>query len=1336
MRYELDRLGSGNFEKLIQSLVMGLAGVSSTIYGDGPDGQREVCIENAHFHINNSESAHGRTIAQAKYKSPDGKEKDWDWLRKNLKEELDGFRRKTKTHPHVVPETYLFFTNIILTPVLDKGTRDKTEKLISEYKDIIPNIIVLGADDIRALLENNREVARSYSSFIMPGDVLSELHDQLALLRNEQFDILIEYARQMFREDCAVRLEQAGSISDKSINIRNVYTDLEAVSLDGAERISKAAAYIIKLGNQQHRRDANLNISETIIFRPDFSPPRYNIVFLGNAGQGKSTLCQYICQIYRAALMRRFAPDEVDAQGSFELNDGVSTFNLCCERFPVLLSLKKYASWINHQLSDHSCSVIAYILSLVEGKTGAKISLKDFRRLLSGYSWVFLFDGLDEVPESSNRGEVLKQIQVFLEKDLVSSNCDSLVICTSRPQGYDKAFDSRRFNHFTLSDMSKELCRKYMSRLLSYLEDNSDYRNHYQTILFNALEDPVVSKLMTTPLYTAIIVLLVKMGGTPPKKRYDLFYEYCETIIKREQQKQMLPQINDGYDWIKSLHAQIGFSLQLESERSENAAAELTANRCKEIIADYLNNEEVENNQSEKTEELYAAITKRLTFLAEVFSSNHEECIVFPLRSIQEYYAAEWLISYNDENELTKALEMISVSAYWRNVYLFVAGFFTKHQERRNINETLFRICQRNCGDENYIDSSSIHAAEFRISFQGAKLALDLLCDNMFSRPNDIKRYLRLASKLLVWKGNSKSIVDDFVRLPEKATQILLEEIIIPYLEDQVSPDGCAFSFLWYSATSGNIIAQNYLETIISKTPIPAYSTVHNLLSMGIDRLTDSAIAKLFKWITEDYFSPYSLQYWKEDNYVILLERFYNNHPDICPSLSVLRQITYRMIFGTNIRTREQLANVIDAFRGNELLEKMISDDAASQTTSYDVIGNLRLRFSSIRRKMEGDYLYKYKELFRKYQLNELYALAVFLHCPSVTTVEDLIREYYLLPEYCKDAFFRIIRSCNWLLKGLGSRLYKKESIEEIMQKYDSATLEEYVKKDSEIIGLLEKDDVKTITTADYWSVIECPFSMEIPKEIVLDCLRAANNSGFTKGFVAFLTSATKEWDSFSDEFAKICVPRFDSIIDSENGTRLAIKMLEMTQVLELVKYEIKYPQASPHSWFLASSGGEHFSRVLDRINSLIQLGREHLQAYAIVPYLIVDFDNDSIQEIHIEKTVEQYIAIKSTSNQMALFGFILRALCDSIPKDLKNAIRTDLEYMLLQEDFYPYFDILAGSLSTEGKLFVHELIEGHPNTFQAQLIEIYTQAILQGVEAAPIDQAKLARLSLNAHRL
>ena len=166
MRYELDRLGPDNFEHMIQSLIRGLAGISTIVFGDGPDGQREASIENANFHIAGTKTVYGRTIAQAKFKSPDGKDKDWDWLRKNLKQELDGFKTKTKTHPHIIPETYLFFTNIVLTPVLDKGIRDKSDKLISEYRDIIPNIIILGADDIRTLLENNREVARSYSSFM------------------------------------------------------------------------------------------------------------------------------------------------------------------------------------------------------------------------------------------------------------------------------------------------------------------------------------------------------------------------------------------------------------------------------------------------------------------------------------------------------------------------------------------------------------------------------------------------------------------------------------------------------------------------------------------------------------------------------------------------------------------------------------------------------------------------------------------------------------------------------------------------------------------------------------------------------------------------------------------------------------------------------------------------------------------------------------------------------------------------------------------------------------------------------------------------------------------
>lgn len=157
----------------------------------------------------------------------------------------------------------------------------------------------------------------------------------------------------------------------------------------------------------------------------------YNIVLIGNAGQGKYTLCQYICQIYRAALIKRFKKSEPETQDYLAEESALKQYIPRCERFPILINLKRYAAWINKQEAENSCSVISYVLFLINGRAGSSLSIHDLRRLLSGYSWVFLFDGLDEVSASSNRSEVLKQIKEFLDKDLVESSCDSLVICSS-----------------------------------------------------------------------------------------------------------------------------------------------------------------------------------------------------------------------------------------------------------------------------------------------------------------------------------------------------------------------------------------------------------------------------------------------------------------------------------------------------------------------------------------------------------------------------------------------------------------------------------------------------------------------------------------------------------------------------------------------------------------------------------------------------------------------------------------------------------------------------------------------------------------------------------------
>src|SRR6185503_14775205 len=65
---------------------------------------------------------------------------------------------------------------------------------------------------------------------------------------------------------------------------------------------------------------------------------------------------------------------------------------------------------------------------------------EDLRDWLKAFPWLVIFDGLDEVPSSSNRREVVNAIQNFLNeaRDL---EADLMVISSSRPDGYAGEFD-------------------------------------------------------------------------------------------------------------------------------------------------------------------------------------------------------------------------------------------------------------------------------------------------------------------------------------------------------------------------------------------------------------------------------------------------------------------------------------------------------------------------------------------------------------------------------------------------------------------------------------------------------------------------------------------------------------------------------------------------------------------------------------------------------------------------------------------------------------------------------------------------------------------------------
>lgn len=75
IKQKLNLLGSQRFEELVQALASAIAGEKVTIYGRGPDGQREFTLDRDGLHFGDAVSE-GYTVGQAKFRDPDNESQD------------------------------------------------------------------------------------------------------------------------------------------------------------------------------------------------------------------------------------------------------------------------------------------------------------------------------------------------------------------------------------------------------------------------------------------------------------------------------------------------------------------------------------------------------------------------------------------------------------------------------------------------------------------------------------------------------------------------------------------------------------------------------------------------------------------------------------------------------------------------------------------------------------------------------------------------------------------------------------------------------------------------------------------------------------------------------------------------------------------------------------------------------------------------------------------------------------------------------------------------------------------------------------------------------------
>lgn len=740
---------SESFEQFIRALATKLFGPGVTAFGDGPDGGREATFSGkVPFPFPPLQQWDGYGVFQAKFKSStEGNAKDQAWAIQQAKDELDKWLRSAKRRPKA--EYFIFCTNVSLSSA-SGGGKDKLTKLLNLKKYRLKGHAIWDLNQLRVHIDNTPDLRNRFRALFTPGDLLAAFADKLQMGDGVDVEaILTTFIAREFMVDEDARLSQAGDRSEDRIRLADVFVDLPSGPQASAEptRVEthglQPASLCELLRAGAHKLDPLALLEEREALKADADRisggPIARFVYLGGPGSGKSTIGQVLAQIHRAALLSRRPPHRLEEN----ISALVQTIKARCNedgyawpktpRYPFRVELNYFAKALSANTDIRTNSLSEYLRRALSKNT--LIEHKHLRSWLATYPCLLILDGLDEVPASSNRKQVIEAIQEFLNeaRDL---ECDLQIIASSRPDGYAGEFDGGEVAHRYLHPLSAaraiRCAEKYVHAKIAKKDDHR--AAEVLATLRASIDNPLIAKLMYSPLQVTFMVTVVAASGKPSESRWRLFSEYYKTIYERELQKAVPPfdkALSARRSDIDALHHRVGFILQNRAEVSGGTQSDMPITEFRSLVGECLSELGLTSELlTQEVEMIVGAANERLVFL----TSRTPGRLSFDVRSLQEYMAAACLTN-TDSTEAISRLTQIGHSAYWRNVTMFGVGRFFDEPQLRNQRDKIRLLCE----------DLNLQPGQKERGLIGSRLAADLLSSGVMG---DVPVFSRALGKI------------------------------------------------------------------------------------------------------------------------------------------------------------------------------------------------------------------------------------------------------------------------------------------------------------------------------------------------------------------------------------------------------------------------------------------------------------------------------------------------------------------------------------------------------------------------------------------------------------
>jgi len=233
----------------------------------------------------------------------------------------------------------------------------------------------------------------------------------------------------------------------------------------------------------------------------EFLAMLYRAVLLGNPGGGKSTLALKVCHDLATRRNERLLAGR--------------------QVIPILVLLRDYGA----EKKTHSCSIVQFIETTASSKYQLNPPDGAFEYLLVTGRAMVIFDGLDELLDTSYRQEISGDVESFCGLYPTVP-----VLVTSREVGYEQApLDGSQFDCFRLADLSEGQVQEYSGKWFSLDSDLSAVEQNQKATAF-VRESEIVADLRANPLMLALMCNIYRGESYIPRNRPEV-YEKCATML-------------------------------------------------------------------------------------------------------------------------------------------------------------------------------------------------------------------------------------------------------------------------------------------------------------------------------------------------------------------------------------------------------------------------------------------------------------------------------------------------------------------------------------------------------------------------------------------------------------------------------------------------------------------------------------------------------------------------------------------------------------------------------------------------------------------------------------